>query len=472
VGKDDSIQYLLESKEVDEDLELPLLDWSEELTNKYFKSKDIKKLVIRGITEGFPSLQFVPVLVGSALYGEGIKEFLHFITLLSQQPKIENPNKAIIFKKQYHSLLGKVLYLKTYHSIEKGNILYCGNESFVVNRMYHMIPGGVQELVHAPAGTVIVLEVESGTSSEIAVKSKLQIGDIVSPVPTDTRINEHGISYSREFAIIIEPDKEEYREDVSKGLEKLCWEDPGLSFQKDFGTGQWELRGMGELHIEVATKRLESFIGEKFQIKNLRVAKYGICKSLAKKVIFEHSTFDGKWKSGTIHGFLESRTDFDNVVLFDTKVESAVKSSIESAFFEFLTHGWNGTPVLGLQLRISSYDAPEEFNEHTLSLIKVSIISGIKSYIQSNSATIGPTGHFEIVVPQSHVGTVISLLKKRSARVHSLEVIEDNKSLLKGEAAAEKLLGFTGVLRNMTQGKGSISIDIAFSFKDYSELSD
>ncbi|MCB1178384.1 MAG: elongation factor G-like protein, partial [Leptospiraceae bacterium] len=167
-----------------------------------------------------------------------------------------------------------------------------------------------------------------------------------------------------------------------------------------------------------------------------------------------------------------ARTDFDNRVVFNTEVESAVKTSIESAFYEFLTHGWNGNPVLGLGLKVDSYDAPEEFNEHTLSLIKVSIISGIKSYIQSNSATIGPTGHFEIIVPQNHVGTVISLLNKRSARVHSLEVIEDNRSLLKGEAACENLLGFTGALRNMTQGKGSVTINIAFSFRDYSELSD
>jgi elongation factor G len=461
---EEKFDFVFETREVNEDLELPLIDWSEELTEKYFKAKDIKRLILNGIKQGLPRSAFIPALAGSALYGEGVKEFLHFITFF--QPEFqEKEEKCILFKRQIHPILGKVLYVKTFSIVHRGDLLFFGNEFFKLEKLFQIIPGGVHELEYVSGNNIFVFPVGTDVSFP-----DLHVGDILTDKPTESPMGERQ-SFSREFAVIIEPIKEESREDLRHGLEQLVWEDIGLSFLKRPDTGQWELRGMGELHLEVALERLKFFIGEIFHVKNLRVAKYAICKTMAKKVIFEHSTSDGKWKSGTIRGFLEARTDFENTVYFETDINLAIKLSIESAFQEILSHGWQGYPVLGLSLRVTDYSPPDVVDEHTLSLVKVSVISSMKAMIQSNSTGIGPVARIEIIVPQAHFGAVVSLLNKRGVKVHSLEVIEGDRSLVKAEAPAENLLGFQSALRNMTQGKGQLSIDTAFSYKDYSEIS-
>jgi elongation factor G len=462
---EEKFEFVFESKNIYEDLELPLIDWSDELTEKYFKVKDIKRLIINGIKQGLSTSAFIPALAGSALYGEGVKEFLHFVTYF--EPKaVEREEKCIIFKKQIHPILGRIIYAKTFSQVHRGDLLFLANDCLPINKIFQIIPGGFLELEYVSSNNIFVIPVEEN----FLQIPDLKIGDILTGKPTLTRLGERQ-NFSREFTVIVEPLKEEHRELLKEGLEKLVWEDLGLSFSKRMDTGQWELRGMGELHLEVALKRLEFFIGEIFQIKNLRVAKYGLYKNVAKKVIFEHSTSDGKWKSGKISGFLEARTDFENKVYFESNLDLAVKSSIEAAFHEVLSHGWCGHPVLGVSLKVLSYEVPEVTNEHTLSLVKVSVISGLKALVQSNSKGIGPIARIEIIVPQVHFGSLVTLLNKRSVKVYSLEVLDGDRSLVRAVAPAEKLLGFQGSLRNMTQGKAQVSVDIAFSFTDYSEVS-
>ncbi|MCX8000599.1 MAG: hypothetical protein N3A69_16890, partial [Leptospiraceae bacterium] len=339
-----NFDFVFETKQINEELELPLIEWSSELSEKYFKLKDKKKLIYQGIRSGFAQRKFIPILAGSALYGEGIKEFLHFLTLIDLPiQEVSEEYSGIIFKKQIHPILGKVIYVKTYSSIHKGDIIYLGEESFLCNQIFQMVPGGFHELEYISKFNVAVFP----WRENILENSNVLVGQIFSKKPLIPILNS-GLFFPKEFSVILEPTSDEAREKLKLGLDMIVWEDVGLSYSKRIDTGQWELRGIGELHLEVSLKRLEFFVGEIFQIKNFRVAKYGLYKSLAKKVIFEHSIPSKGWKSGTISGFLEARTDFENAVIFECGMNVAVKQSIESAFHEMLSHGFRGNPVFCL----------------------------------------------------------------------------------------------------------------------------
>jgi elongation factor G len=123
--------------------------------------------------------------------------------------------------------------------------------------------------------------------------------------------------------------------------------------------------------------------------------------------------------------------------------------------------------VLGVRLRVVSYKAPKRFSEHTYSLIKIAIISGIKSYIKGHTEEIGPITLFEVLTPEKFLGQVLSGIQMRKGRVLTVESREGKVSYLKGEALTENLLGFAGVLRNMTKGKGTISMVTLFNSQKY-----
>ena len=86
LGKDD-IKFLPNLKEIDEEIELAYIEWSNEWTDKYFKSKDPKKVLLSGLREGFQNCKLIPIFAGSGLTGIGVRECLQFICSLD--PKIE-----------------------------------------------------------------------------------------------------------------------------------------------------------------------------------------------------------------------------------------------------------------------------------------------------------------------------------------------------------------------------------------------
>ena len=62
-------------------------------------------------------------------------------------------------------------------------------------------------------------------------------------------------------SIAVETRGVEDREKLLPSLEKLQWEDPTFKVKEDEDTGQTILSGMGELHLEVVTNRLEKEFG-------------------------------------------------------------------------------------------------------------------------------------------------------------------------------------------------------------------
>ena len=58
--------------------------------------------------------------------------------------------------------------------------------------------------------------------------------------------------------MMLEPRSSGDRDKLRSALQRLEHEDPTLGVCEDEETGQWEVAGMGELHLEVVLHRLES----------------------------------------------------------------------------------------------------------------------------------------------------------------------------------------------------------------------
>ncbi len=212
---------------------------------------------------------------------------------------------------------------------------------------------------------------------------------------------------------------------------------------------------------------IEKNIGEIFIIGNLKVARYNKWKNVANTIAFEHSTYKTKVGSGVLKGFVERAESFESSVIFEIDLPINIKQAITDGFEEVLSHGYYGHAVLGIWLRITSYENPPFINNQTLSLLKISVISGMKSLLQGNTIEIGSLIVFDITVPGDYLGIAMSVLQKRNAKVHNMETLANQKYFVKGEACCENMLGFSSVLRNMTKGKGFFSNYIVLSPSKY-----
>ena len=466
-GEGGKVNYIFNEKNVREEIELSYIEWSSELTDKYFTLKDSKKVILNGLREGFANLNHIPIFAGSGLKGEGVIECLDFISSLeTQKPK---PNySAIIFKKQIHPILGRIIYIKTYSKLKIYDVLFHDDIPYKLTHLYTIIPGGVHEERIVFENSIVAFLSPKGGETD-----HWNIGDYLwFSTPEQGELRERGdiLGYGKEFIQILEPEKEEYRKELHDSILDIVWEDAGLDFSLKADTGQFQIFGMGELHLEVSIKRLESFLGEKFNKKNLQVSQYGLLNINKTSLRWEHHSSDEKYFSHTLNIVIQKSVSFENKIDFNCKLSTTLKNSIESAFFEICSHLADNNPILGLSIIVESIEPPKLESEHSNSLTKVALIAGLKNFIIDKWKKIGPKTSFEILVPHSQVGTVISLLQKRNAKVEGMEANDLMKTILKGSSSSYSLLGFSSSLRNITKGKAAISLYTDFSIKSYSEI--
>ncbi len=335
-GFTNQIEYTFLKKEIQEDIELSFIEWNDSLVEKYFK-KPSKKVLLEGLYSGFKESKLTPLFAGSASHGASVKELLDFIceTDFHRRHSQDLDCRGVLFKRELHPDLGKIYFIKAYEPMRIGDIYFSKEKSFKLESFYEITPNEITKLD--------IMDGYSIFAATISETSHVSTGSLFLEKKEEANVVS---SHNNEYVLLLEPNKSEEKETLRSGLEKLVWEDSGLSFKEKADTGQFELRGAGELHLDVAIQRLKEFISEIFTFGNLKVARYEKFKNMAITVIFEHSAFNQKLKSGTLISSLEKSPDFSSSVLWECELEEDYKSSVESAFYEVLSNGSRGFPVL------------------------------------------------------------------------------------------------------------------------------
>ncbi|MBM9502741.1 elongation factor G-like protein [Leptospira sp. 201903071] len=456
--KEDAEFSLFQERSSDQSL-LPLLEWDAELSERYLKNPDSLSVLAReGFSRGFWKGEFFPVLGGSALQGDGVRELLLSLDLLSQNFSfsLRPPEElGIAFKRELHPDLGKIVYILP-------------SKEFLQNQKFWSISGeGTIDSIHL-ISTRDFEEIGKTRIREIVVVpglDSLKPGDVLYSSPQKEYKSELS-PVRKQFQILLEPETSEEREGLWTALNQLTWLDEGLETKVLIDTGQIQLSGLGELHLEVSLSRLKEFFPHKVNVSGIKVARFELWKKMVLQSEFQHTAFDQKISSGQVHASLASSNSFSREVRFETKITETLEEAITSAFYEVVAKGSKGEEVLGLDFIVHRYDPPDSSIE-TSSLVKVAVIKGLKDIIPNNTELVGPISLLEILIPDSSLGDVLGALSKRNAKILNVVSLGDGKSLVHANASTENLLGFASVLRNMTQGRGVLSLDSLFDSEHY-----
>ncbi|EMM98461.1 GTP-binding domain protein [Leptospira noguchii str. 1993005606] len=456
--KEGEVCSLLKESSSDQEL-LPLLEWDEKLSERYLKHPDsLAELAREGFAKGFWNEEFFPVFGGAALHGDGVRELLVVMELLSKtfrpglRPKEE---LGIVFKRELHPDLGKIVYIQPMREFPQKSHFYSAAGKAQFESFYLLSTREFEETFQARPREIVVT---TGLGF-------LKPGEILYSTPQNSYKSELP-SVRKQFQILLEPEAAEHRDSLWNSLQTLVWLDEGLEIKILSETGQIQLSGLGELHLEVSLSRLKEFFPNTFNVSSIKVARFELWKKMARQGEFQHTAFDQKISSGLVHASLVSSNSFTREVRFETKITETLKEAITSAFYEVVVKGTKGEEILGLDLIVHSYDPPD-VSIDVSSLVKVAVIKGLKDIIPGNTELVGPVSHLEILISDSSLGDVLGSLSKRSAKIQEVNPIGDGKSLVRASASTENLLGFAGVLRNMTQGRGVLSLDSLFDPEHY-----
>jgi elongation factor G len=449
----------------------------EELLSTYLATGALlPQEVRRGLRLGTLSTAIVPVLCGAALRNKGIQPLLDAVLdylpapldlppVAGINPKTgeqvtrasdpEAPFAALAFKISMDQGR-KLTYFRVYSGkTAPGAVVYDVNRQVQerIARLFRMHANKRERIDEAVAGDIVAATglKDTGTGDTLCDEMyPIQLEAIEFPEPV--------------MSVAVEPRSVGDQQKLSVALEKLSSEDPTFRVKLDEETAQTVLWGMGELHLDVITRRLVEEFG--------LAAKVGKPQVVYRETLTRTVTVEGrfnreigeKWQTG--HVVLElAPLPNGSGVLFDADLPAGsiplefipvIEQSVRRSAMAGVLGGY---PVVDVRVTLcgGSFDA----NTSTALGYEVAAAQAFSEACRkAEPVLLEPIVAVEIVVPEEFLGGVINSLSARKARIEGITP-KPRAKVVNAFVPLSKMFGYSTELRSLSQGRATFSMHFA-----------
>ncbi len=456
-------------------------EFDDELMNKYLEGEEIPvDLLKRAIRKGTLSVEFFPVLCGTALGNTGIKLLLDAIVdylpapsdipsikgvdmngkEIERHPSDSQPFSALAFKVMTDPFVGKLTFFRVY----SGHITA---GSYVLNATR-----GTKERL----GRILLMHANNRT--EI---SEVYTGDIAAAVgfkattTGDTLCDEKNpcILESMEFPepvieLTVEPKSKADQDKMAIALQKLAEEDPTFRASTNHETGQTIIAGMGELHLDIIVDRMKREFGVEANIGQPQVSyretitQTGECEGKYIKqsggrgqyghvwVRFEPNPDKGYEFVDAIVGGVVPR---EYIPVTDKGLQEAMKAGILAGF-----------PMVDVKATL--FDGSYHDVDSSEMAFKIAASMALKeAKNKCKPILLEPIMKVQVVVPDEYLGNVMGDITSRRGRPLGQES-RGNVLAIDAMVPLSEMFGYVTSLRSNTQGRGNYTM----TFDHYEEV--
>ena len=471
------VEFAEMSAKYREELLESLADVDDHLMAKYLDGEKIDdEEMMNAIRKGTVDGKIVPVLCGSAFKNKGVQPLVDAIVdfLPSpldvesveglnpktdktelRMPSDDQPFSALAFKIMADPYVGKLTFLRAYSgTLTKGSYVYNATKGTRerISRILRMHANHREDVTEVHTGDIVAAVglQDTVTGDTLCVMDHpIILENITFPDPV--------------ISVAIEPKTKVDQEKMALALQRLATEDPTFKTHTDEETGQTIIRGMGELHLEIIIDRLF----REFKVE----ANHGKPQVAYKETISKNAKADGKYIRQTGghgqygHCVLEVEPTaagtgfvFENKVVggtvpreFIPAIEAGIKESLESGMLA-------GYPVVDIKFRL--VDGSYHDVDSSEMAFKIAGSMGAKAAMQKAAPVLKePIMAVEVVTPDNYMGDVMGDLNSRRGHILGMEPGTSGTQQIKSEVPLAEMFGYATVLRSMTQGRASYSME-------------
>ncbi|MBA2644682.1 MAG: elongation factor G [Solirubrobacterales bacterium] len=446
-------------------------------------SPDRLKQAIRIATLG---TELTPVLCGSSFKNKGVQPLLdavlEYLPSPLEVPAIagvepvkgddegrpatrpasdEEPFAALAFKIMADPYVGKLTFFRVYSgTLEAGSKILnvTTGRTERVGRILMMHANDREDVNEVYAGDI---------AAAVGIK-QVYTGDTLAsperPIRLETMVFPEPV-----ISVAIEPKTKTDQERMGTALSKLAEEDPTFRVATNLETGQTEISGMGELHLEILVDRMLREFRVDANIGRPQVSYRETVRGTAKKVEgrFVRQT-GGSGQYGIVYVDVEPAPgegfEFVNKVKGGS-VPSEYISAVEKGVEESLTTGVKaGYPIVDVRITLTDGKYHETDSSELAFKIAGSLAAqeGIR---RAKPVLLEPVFKIEVVTPEEFMGDVIGDLNRRRGRIDGMEP-RGNTQVVSAVAPLSEMFGYATDLRSMSQGRASYTMQ----FERYEEV--
>ncbi|GAB3191251.1 elongation factor G [Nesterenkonia suensis] len=459
----------------------------EELMEKYFEGEEltvdelktgIRKLTIAG--------DAYPVLCGSAFKNRGVQPMLDAVVdylpspldvkameghapnneeeILYRKPSKDEPFSALAFKIAAHPFFGQLTYIRVYSgTLTSGAQIYntTKGKKERIGKLFQMHSNKENPVEEVVAGHIYaVIGLKDTTTGDTLSDSNSQIvlESMTFPEPV--------------ISVAIEPKSKGDQEKLSTAIQKLAAEDPTFTVNLNEETGQTEIGGMGELHLDVLVDRMKREFKVEANVGKPQVAYRETIRQKVEKVEYTH-----KKQTGGSGQFAKVLVDFEPLDTSEGELyefENAVTGgripreyipSVDAGIQDAMQLGvLAGYPMVGVKATLTDGQYHDvDSSEMAFKLAGSQVFK--EGARRAKPVLLEPTMAVEVRTPEEYMGDVIGDLNSRRGQIQSMDDAAGVK-VVKALVPLSEMFGYIGELRSRTQGRAVFTM----TFDSYAEV--
>lgn len=453
-------------------------DYDDHLMEKFLEGDEIPPDEIRAaIRKATNDISIIPVLCGSAFKNKGVQRLLDNICYYLPSPldvpvvvghkldsdeevgracTLEAPFAALAFKIQTDPFVGRLTYFRVYSGkVATGDtILNTGTgKKERMGRLLQMSANKREDIEEVRAGDIAAViglkKVRTGDTL-CAIHAPVVLEQITFPLPV--------------IAIAIEPKSKADQDKLATALEKLSEEDPTFQVRTDEETGQTQIAGMGELHLDILVDRMKKEFKVEANVGAPMVAyKESITKTSESDMRFvRQSGGHGQFAHVKIRlepGEPGTGYTFENSIVGGTIPKEYINptsTGIQEAMKNGVLAGYPMEDV-----KVTLFDGGfHEVDSSEMSFKIAGSMAFKDAAAKAGPVLMEPIMRVEVVVPDDYMGDVMGNLNSRRGRISGIEPRRDAQ-VVRANVPLAEMFGYATTLRSITQGRAVFTMEFA-----------
>jgi elongation factor G len=445
----------------------------DELIMKYLDGEELTEEEVRhGLHEGVRRGSIVPVFCGSALQNIGLyslvramsnyvpapNEVTYPATVNGQEVALEcaedGPLGIYVFKTIVDRYVGRMNYICNFSGLLKKDIQIHNARTHKDERLQNLFSPSGKELTAiselAPGDIAVITKLEEVLTSDTLTTN----GSGVQIVPAE---------YPRPlYTVSVTPTTQADSTKMGPALHALTEEDPTLKVQYINTTKQTVLQGMGESHIDVAIRNLETKFGVHVDTGLPKVPYQETISRTASAHYRHKKQTGGAGQFADVHLRVEPLDRGEGFTyaseVFGGAIPNTFIPSIEKGIRQVLDQGViAGYPIVDVKAIV--FDGKYHPVDSKDIAFQTAGREVFKLAVQEAGATLlEPIYNIQVTVPEEYMGDIMGDLNTRRGRVQGMEQ-RNNRTVVRAQVPLSEILRYGTDLRSMTQGRGIYTIE-------------
>ncbi len=442
----------------------------EALMEKYFSEGSLPPEDIRrGLNAGIAAGSVHPIYSTMPLKGVGISEMLDSLCRLLPGPgarvfrnkqgepiacDANGPLIARVWRTMTDTFIGQLSYVRIVSGTMTPGMTVQNNSTDskeTVATMLHVIGKKQTPVAKAGPGDIVALPKLKNTKT----------GNTLTSAGNNTVMPE--MPFPPPVMFMAVSAKTQADEDkLGTAIHRLLDSDPTLHFEKQVETKQIVLKGLGDVHIDVAVSLMRSQSNVNVELSTPKVPYRETVTALGEGHYRHKKQSGGRGQFGEVYLRVDPLPEGEEEWFLDEIVGGAIPGNFIPAVHKGVVEGMQAGAVAGYpvqKIRVHIYDGSYHDVDSSEIAFKIAGSRALREGMaKAKPVLLEPIMSLKITIPEAFMGAISGDMPHKRGRVLGMEAYE-GVQVISAEAPLAELFKYAAELRSITGGQGSFTME-------------